>query len=56
MEKQKMCQKCKRRKATAFIYKENGVMESLCMECYKTPYTIGGRLIEQNKGDNNVTK
>lgn len=37
-----MCDKCGEREATAFIYRENNVVDNLCIGCYKNPYVPGG--------------
>jgi hypothetical protein len=34
----KMCEKCKVREATTFLCEGKKIVQSLCIECYKTPY------------------
>jgi hypothetical protein len=45
MAEVKMCEKCKKREAKAFIYDGEKISQSLCLECYKTPVKHGGDII-----------
>jgi hypothetical protein len=42
MAEVKMCENCKVKEATTFLYEGKKIVKSLCIECYKTPYKKPG--------------